>query len=116
MESETRSALIVLYFLYIIGMSAAAITVPDQIDKRWGWVALGGVLGITLILLVVDAVLRYRRKKNPEHTPIYGGAIFNNRAYVLCSRRQRCLIFFRGRSLHWQKGLKMKQNDSRKHL
>jgi uncharacterized BrkB/YihY/UPF0761 family membrane protein len=75
-EEEIRTAFIVIYFLYIAGMSAAAITVPEKVDSKWGWVSLGGVLGLTLILLVINAVLRYRRR--PRRTmSIYGEPLYD---------------------------------------
>lgn len=76
METETRVTLIVFYFLYIIGMSAAIIISPEKLNKNWGWIALGVSLGITFICLVADSVLSYRRKKDQETESIYNEGLY----------------------------------------
>jgi len=67
MEKETRNVLLVIYFIYIIGMSIVAITVPEKVDTKGGWIGIGVILGITLVVLIVDACVgRHRR-----HETIY---------------------------------------------
>ena len=63
MEKETHTVLIIFFFFYVIGMSAAVIAAPEQVDSKGGWIALGVFLGLTATILIGDCCLSHKRRK-----------------------------------------------------
>lgn len=71
MERETYCILSVIYFSYLIAIITSIILVPDQIDKNGGYIALGLLLGVTIIVILCDYCCGIRRNsQNNQYTSV----------------------------------------------
>jgi putative effector of murein hydrolase LrgA (UPF0299 family) len=69
MEKETHNCLLVLFFLWLVGILVGVIKYPEKMDTGLGWILLGCVGGTLVLMLIFDRCLhRYRRNKLTQIT------------------------------------------------